>query len=114
MNSNPFSGWNPPENLADATLPRFQVQEITSPLGQRNQAFNNNQELYENNPVTSTLNPVQVQNNNTNNSAYERSDLSTFSSQNPTEIENVKELLNSNPVMADQFRQFQQTQNSSL
>ena len=87
MNSNPFAGWNPPENLADATLPRFQVQEIISPLGgNRNQAFNDNQELYENNPVTSTLKPIQVQTNSAN--------LSTFSSQTQQDIENVREILN--------------------
>ena len=133
INSNPFGGWNPPETLAETNLPRMQVQEITTPLGQRNHNFetdenenfnaNFNSNFNSNLKQTSTLQPVgslrpsnqQFQNQVFQNQQFhnvEVASVSTFVQK--SEIDNMRETLDNNPELASQFREYQQELNSSL
>jgi len=93
----------------------MQVQEITTPLGQRNHTFETeeNENINSNFKQISTLQPVSsLRLSNQQFQHVEVASVSTFV-QN-SEIDNMRETLNNNPELADQFREYQQTQQSSL
>jgi len=105
----------------------MQVQEITTPLGQRNHTFETeeneimNSNFDSNFKQTSTLQPVsslrpsnqQFQNQQFQNQQFQSVEIASVSTfVQKSEIDNMRETLNNNPELADQFREYQQ--NSSL